>query len=447
MSFAAIRRWSRSSSARFALLFLLLFGATSAGLFAFVYFRAIAHFDAQIDEWLWRENKVLGMNPDRAGGLRHVADHNGEDLNHLRPFALFDADGRRLAGAIRDLPAGHADGQPFEATGITPRGRVDLRIMTSTLANGDRFVAAQDLRERNAFAHELMEALIWAGVIILAVGTGGALFMAAWQERRVRRLTNSLHQIMAGRLDARLPASGWRDEIDALTIEVNRTLDELQRLMLDLKSTGDNIAHDMRTPLTRLLANLRRVNSARATAPQMAAAIDEAIDEVNGMIAMFNALLRISEIDEGARRQGFREVDLAKVVEDVADFHEVAAIERGITIERSLPGQLPFEGDADLLFEAVGNLVDNAIKYTPSGGHIVISLAEGPVLTVADTGPGIPPGDQPKVTMRFHRVEASRSTPGNGLGLALVSAIAHLHRLDFRIGDAAPGCVATLAAA
>jgi signal transduction histidine kinase len=446
MSFAAIRRWRRSSSARFALLFLLLFGTTSASLFVFVYYRAIAHFNAQTDEWLTRECIMLGPPTDRAAALVRVIKHNQGDLNHLRPFALFDASGRRLAGAPQSLPVGFPDDIPFETAGRTERGTVELRVMTRKLANGDRFLAAQDLHETRAFASDLIVATIWGGLGLLMFGLSGTLILAALQEARVRGLTHSLHQIMAGRLGARLTASGRRDELDDLTCEVNRMLDELQRLMLEMKSAGDNIAHDMRTPLTRLLATLQRASTRDTQPAAMAESIGEAVDEVQGMIAMFNALLRISEIDEGARRTGFRAIDLAQVVADVADFHEVAAMERGITIVRAVPRHLPFEGDADLMFEAVGNLLDNAIKYTPDGGRIDIHLADGPVLSVTDSGPGIPPDEQDRVIQRFHRIEASRQLPGNGLGLALVLAIARLHKLDFRIGGE-PGCVATLAPA
>lgn len=447
MSFAALKRWSRSSSARFALLFLLLFGTTSAGLMAFVYHRATSHFDAQTDEWLARECRLMTKHAGRAASIDRVVNHNESDINHLRPFGLFDASGHSLAGQIKSLPAEQRDGVAFELNTTTLRGPAKLRAMTRTMPGGDRFLAAQDMGEATAFAHDLVAASACGGLAMLAVGLVGTLILAAGQERRVRRLTGSLHQIMAGRLGERLAPSPRRDELDDLTSEVNRMLEELQRLMLEVKSAGDNIAHDMRTPLTRLLANLRRVNREDARYPEMASVIDEAVNEVNGMIGMFNALLRIAEIDEGARRQGFRRIDLARVVEDVADFHEVAAIERGITITRALPDRLVFEGDADLLFEAVGNLVDNAIKYTPSGGRITVRLEDGPVLTVADNGPGIPRREQTKVLQRFHRVEASRSLPGNGLGLALVSAIARLHRLDFRIGDGVPGCVATLGSA
>lgn len=447
MSFAALRRWRRSSSARFALLFLLLFGSTSAALFGFVYARSIAYFNAQTDEWLARETgRVMRPDTDRATALERVAAHNAHDVSHLRTFALFDPAGRHVAGDLLDLPRGLATDVPIELVATTRGGPAPLRLMVRRLANGDRFVASQDLRQTRSFAAELVGAMIQAGAAMLLLGLAGALALAAAQERRIRRLARSLQQIMAGKLGARLATSNRRDELDDFAAEVNRTLDELQRLMLEVKSAGDNIAHDMRTPLTRLLANLQRANTKDAQPAQMADSISEAVDEVQGMIAMFNALLRIAEIDEGARRTGFRAIDLARVVADVADFHEVAAIERGITIARAMPEHLPFEGDADLLFEAVGNLLDNAVKYTPDGGSILIRLADGPVLSVSDTGPGIPAGEQSRVTQRFHRVEASRQLPGNGLGLALVAAIARLHRLDFRIGGG-PGCVATLAPA
>ena len=449
MSIAALRRWRRSSSVRFALLFLLLFGSTSAVLFGFVYYRSIAYFNAQTDEWLARETgRMLKPETDRRTALDRVITHNSHDLKHLRTFALFDRAGRHVAGDLQRLPPGLATDVPIELTAAIDENAAPLRLMVRRLANGDRFVASQDLRQTRAFAAELTGALIWAGAAMLVLGMAGALALAVAQERRIRHLARSLHQIMIGKLDARLTMSARRDELDDLAGEVNRTLDELQRLMIEVKSAGDNIAHDMRTPLTRLLANLQRADAAGAEggSTAMAGTISAAVDDVQGMIAMFNALLRISEIDEGARRTGFRAIDLARVVGDVADLHEVAALERGITIARSVPAQLPFDGDADLLFEAVGNLLDNAIKYTPIGGRIDICLAEGPVLSVTDTGPGIPRSEQGRVTQRFHRVEASRQLPGNGLGLALVAAIARLHRLDFRIGGE-PGCVATLAPA
>jgi signal transduction histidine kinase len=446
MSSGAVKRWRRSSSARFALLFLLLFAATSSAFILFVYNSAIAHFDAQTDEWLTRETVRLSRSMSVADAAARAEHHDHNDYNHIRPFGVFDRAGRLIAGSPQVTLGATTEGVPFEIKARTARGLVELRAITRDFANGNRFLVAQDLQETHAFASDLVWAIFWGGLGLLVLGLLGSVMLASVQERRVRRLTQALHQIMAGRLGARLTPSRRRDELDDLTGEVNRMLDELQRLMLEVKSAGDNIAHDMRTPLTRLLAQLRQVDNGKADTPTLARAISDAVDEVSGMIAMFNALLRISEIEEGARREGFRPLDLARVVEDATDFHEVAAIERGITIRRALPDKLAFEGDADLLFEAVGNLVDNAIKYAPDGGEVVVGLAAGPVLTVADNGPGIPAAERSKVLARFHRVEASRSLPGNGLGLALVCAIARIHRLRFSIGDAAPGCVATLAA-
>ncbi|WP_242181842.1 ATP-binding protein [Sphingomonas sp. CARO-RG-8B-R24-01] len=447
MSFAAIKRWRRSSSARFALIFLLLFGAAAIGLFAFVNARALAHFNAQTDEWLARETIRMTPAATRADAIARVDHHNQSDIHHLRPFGLFDPAGRRLAGSPATMPPGKAEDTPFDLQAHTARGAVTLRAMMRRLSNGDHFLVGQDLQESRAFAADLVFAIVWGGLALLLLCLSCAVWLAFLQERRVRRLTESLHQIMAGQLDARLALSPRRDEIDELAGGVNRMLAELERLMLEVKAAGDNIAHDMRTPLTRLLANLRQVDHGRADCAAMAAVISDAVEDVSGMIAMFNALLRISELNEAARRQAFRAIDLAEIVGDATDFHEVAAHERGITIRRVVPAHLAFEGDPDLLFEAVGNLIDNAIKYTPSGGEIVVDLAAGPVLSIADTGPGIPADERAKVLRRFHRVESSRSLPGNGLGLALVSAIAQVHRLELHIGDGKPGCVVSLEAA
>lgn len=446
MSIAVLRRWSRSSSARFALLFLLLFGSTSGALFAFVYWRSIAYFNAQTDDWLARESaRAATPEVTRAALIKRVDTHNQHDLAHLRSFALFDSHDRRLAGPLERPPSGLPRAVPIELDATTNWGRARLRLMTRATPQGDVFVASQDLRQTRAFAAELTKAMLGTGVVTLLLGLAGSFALAAARERRVRALGQQLHQIMAGRLEARLPLSDRRDEIDDLATEVNQTLSELQRLMIEVKSAGDNIAHDLRTPLTRLLMLLQRANTPGVAADDLARVVGDAVDEVQAMIAMFNALLRIAEIDEGARRTGFRAIDLAQVVTDVAEFHEVAAIERGIVIERVLPDCLAFEGDADLLFEAVSNLLDNAIKYTPDGGRIDVRLDPGPVLSVADSGPGIPPEERHRVVQRFHRVETSRHLPGNGLGLALVGAVARLHRLELCLGGSR-GCVATLAA-
>jgi signal transduction histidine kinase len=232
---------------------------------------------------------------------------------------------------------------------------------------------------------------------------------------------------------------------------VNRMLDEIERLMNEVKGVTEDIAHDLRTPLTRLLAGLERVRRRDATADEYVAAVDEAIVETKGILATFNALLRIAEIEAGARRAGFETLDLAMVATDVAELYEPVAESKGIVLRLENDAgeacKTEMAGDPSLLFGAIGNLVDNAIKYTPPGGRIVLRTLcrrDRLGIQVTDTGPGIPEAERAAALRRFHRVEKCRSTPGSGLGLSLVAAVAKLHGLDLAIEDAQPGCRVTL---
>jgi signal transduction histidine kinase len=213
----------------------------------------------------------------------------------------------------------------------------------------------------------------------------------------------------------------------------------------------EDIAHDLRTPLTRLLAGLERVRRRDATAEEYVAAVDEAIAETKGVLATFNALLRIAEIEAGARRAGFETLDLVMVATDVAELYEPVAEGKGVLLrlenETADACKTEMAGDPSLMFGAIGNLVDNAIKFTPSGGQIVLrTMCRGDRfgIEVTDTGPGIPEAERAAALRRFHRVEKCRSTPGSGLGLSLVAAVAKLHGLELSIEDAQPGCRVTL---
>jgi signal transduction histidine kinase len=218
-------------------------------------------------------------------------------------------------------------------------------------------------------------------------------------------------------------------------------LDEIEQLMREVKGVTEDIAHDLRTPLTRLLAGLDRGRIVLGGG----AAVEDAIVETKGILATFDALLRIAEVESGARRAGFGLVDLDAVAADVAELYEPVAEGKGITLSLSSEGsgRARIAGDPSLLFEAVGNIVDNAIKYAPAGGRVsvrVLGAGERLGIEVTDTGPGIPEAEREAVLRRFHRIDKGRSTPGSGLGLSLVAAVARLHDLRLEIEDAGPGC-------
>jgi len=309
-------------------------------------------------------------------------------------------------------------------------------------------MVAQDMRDSVEFRDLLLEAMASGGLVVLILGLIGAAIIGAGALGRIDGVTRAIERIVDGDLSERLPSGGTDGDLDRLIHVVNRMLDEIERLMHEVKGVTDDIAHDLRTPLTRLLAGLERARRRASSVEEYADAVEQAIAESKGMLATFGALLRIAEVEAGARRGGFTTVDLTTVAADVTDFYEPLAERNRISLSLDADGvSAEMPGDPSLLFEAMGNLVDNAIKYTPAGGRVTLRIFSGNDrlgIEVTDTGPGIPETDRNIVLRRFHRIEKCRHTPGSGLGLSLVAAVAKLHGLHLAIEDADPGCRVTL---
>ena len=324
-----------------------------------------------------------------------------------------------------------------------------FRAILHLLPTGDIFMVAQDMRETREFRDLLIAAMASSGLVVLVLGLTGSAMIGAVALGRIDRVTQAIERIVEGDLSERLPSGGTGGDLDRLIQIVNRMLDEIERLMHQVKGVTDDIAHDLRTPLTRLVAGLERAHRRASTVEEYAGAVDEAIGEAKGILATFGALLRIAEVEAGARRAGFTTVDLNTVAGDVTDFYEPLAETKGIALvleTAGVPAEMP--GDPSLLFEAIGNLVDNAIKYTPAGGRVALRVCgrgDRLGIAVSDTGPGIPASERDMVLRRFHRVDKCRHTPGSGLGLSLVAAVAKLHGLHLRIEDGEPGCRVTIA--
>jgi signal transduction histidine kinase len=365
-----------------------------------------------------------------------------------QPFVLFDAEGHWLAGNPASLPPRLRLDRPFNLTLPRNGAPEPFRGIAHRLASGDLFLIAEDMRQITEFRDLLLGAMASGAALVLVIGLGGAVAVGAGAVSRIDAVTRAIERIVGGDLSERLPGGGTGGDLARLILVVNHMLDQIERLMREVKGVTEDIAHDLRTPLTRLLAGLERTRRRATTADAYAIAVDEAIAETKGILATFSALLRIAEVEGGARRAGFTILDLNTVAADVAEFYEPLTEGKGISLSLERAGA-PAEiaGDPSLLFEAIGNLVDNAIKFTPPGGRVAMRTFAGAGrlgVEVSDTGPGIAKPERAAVLRRFYRAEKSRHAPGTGLGLSLVAAVARLHGLELSIEDARPGCRVSL---
>lgn len=307
--------------------------------------------------------------------------------------------------------------------------------------SGDFLLAARHYDDVVNNANLVGGALVRSMIVTIVLGTIGGAIVAGISVKQIDIINRTLQQIMTGDLSERINTDHQQGEIRELTFNINRMLDRIQRLMAGVRQVSDNIAHDLRTPLTRLRNHLTHLQE-QVDEPQEET-VQHLIDEADGLLSTFNSLLRIAHVESGNRRSGFTQVDPKVILLDVIELYEPLAMDKEISVSQSLEENLQMDGDRDLLFQAFANLIDNAIKYTPAGGQISIDLTGGTstaMLTVADSGVGIPGQDMSKVFRRFFRVEESRSEqPGNGLGLSLVAAVIKLHHGDISLADNEPG--------
>jgi signal transduction histidine kinase len=442
----------RTTSFRLGLLFLVLFGVASLVLFGFLYWQTTHYIVGRIDAWLVREQASF-VASDRDETLRRVTAHLVADPTLERSFALFDPAGRLLAGSPLNLApmalARLPQDVPFTVTLQQSGVYVTFRGLAHRRPSGDLLLFARDLAAPQEFSGVLVNAFVWGGLVTALLGLAGAAITGADSVRRIDGVTRAIQRIGSGDFSGRLPVRGTTGDLDRLVHVINGMLAEIERLMQEVKGVCDNIAHDLRTPLTRLLAGLERTRRHAVSAEDTTAAVDEAILDIRAVLKTFAAILRISEVESGARRAGFTDADLSEVVADAVELYEPVAEENGVSLTIASDGRpVVTRGDPSLLFEAVGNMIDNALKFTPRGGRVTVcGFARGGMvgLEVCDTGPGISPEEAEAVLRRFYRAEASRHTPGSGLGLALVAAVARLHGMELTIGDLRPGCRITIA--
>ena len=414
-------------------------------LFGFVYWQTALYVMNKYDVLLLEELQVFASNkPEQR--LQEIEDRLLKDPQRIKVAALFGADRRRIAGNIEALPSGLAPNVPNNAVVVRTDNGVrevqKVRLATRLLPSGENLVIGRNIDEITEIAQIVVRALALGllPAFILAILIGMVLSQRA--QNQVLEVNRKIQRIVAGDLRQRLPTTGRGDPFDQLAVSVNQMLGDIKSLIREISGVGDNIAHDLRTPLTRVRVRLERGRANASTLNELRAVVDQAIGGLDQSLTIITALLRIAEIEHSRRLEGFSQVQLGPLVREVGDLYEPIAEDKGVALRVESKDEATVSGDRDLLFEAVANLVDNAVKFTPEGGHVELALHHnnGQVeIQVKDTGPGIPEIEREAVTKRFYRSDKSRRTEGLGLGLSLVAAIVKLHGFQFAIAPG-PGC-------
>ena len=435
---------------RLAALYFLVFAASVLGVLLFVYLTSAGFVERQTEATL--DAEITGLAEQYAqrglsGLIQIVAARSAGDRGDAMIYLVTDPDGKPLVGNIAAWPAGvptHSSWLSF-ALERTIKGRNEVhpaRGRLFVIPGGYRLLVGRDISDAAAFRSEVRTTLLWAGSIALGIGLIGGTVMSRNLLRRVEQVNRTSERVMAGNLSDRIPLRGTNDEFDQLAANLNRMLDQIERLMTAMREVTDDVAHDLRTPLSRLRTRLERTLVNPSGSASQGEAIRAAIEEADRLLATFNALLRIAELESGARLDQTAPLDLSEVARSAAELYEPVAEEKGFTLSvvADEPG-VRISGDWHLLSQALANLLDNALKYA-GGGLIELRVYHEngqAILEVADQGPGIPEADRQSVLDRFVRLEPSRTTPGNGLGLSLVRAIARRHDGSVTLEDNRPG--------
>ena len=440
-------RW-RSSAKRLILAYGAFFVAWTVVLIGAISWQTANYLDGIVDSILEQRLRYLS-SVERARLPALLAATSQLDLRGLMASGLFDAQGHYLSGDIDHLPAGLAvDGRvhplPEGVQRISGERAARMHAVALRLGDGGVMVLARDYRVVDQVGTIIRSGLVWALSLTLVPGLLGGYLLGRGPLRRVRRIEAAIDPVTRGDLGARLPVSERRDELDMLAAIVNRMLDQIERLLGEVKGVSDSIAHDLRTPLTRLRTQLHRARQLGAEGDPRGELVERCIVEADALLDRFRALLRISELEDIGRRAGFGAVDVGETLRRVHELYAPLAEEKEIAFALEAAALPELRADGHLLFEAVGNLVDNAIKFAPRGGRVVLRarVADDGRVTVEvdDDGRGIPPDEREAVLRRFYRSAASGADEagGHGLGLPLVAAIARLHGYEFSVGDNAP---------
>jgi signal transduction histidine kinase len=441
----------RSASVKLAALYGLLFALSSYALVFFLWWATTGLLDQQVEAAIRTDVQAFGERWEDGGLPPVIMTMNARLAEDIDDEAIYSLNGphlQTLAGNLDHWPPNVTQSGQFYEVPLTRDGvKVHALVLATELAGGVHLLVGRDVKGRAQFRHLLPGTLLYATIVVAALALVGSLVMRGLFRRMVADVSSTAAAIARGELDRRVRRSGRGDEFDAMAVAINNMLDRIGRLMDGVRQVSNAIAHDLRTPIARARARLEDAASHAGSEAELRAAVERAVADLDGVTAVFQALLRIAEIEAGSRRSAFAEIDLGPLLADLADLYAAVAEDHGLSLALRVPDTLPAYGDRDLLQQAVANLLDNAIKFSPGGGRIVLAAEQverEALISVTDQGPGIPEADRARATERFFRGEQARSTPGSGLGLALVQAVATLHEGSLLLEDAGPGLRATI---
>ncbi len=401
--------------------------------------------DRQVDAAIRADATAL-VERHRVGGIESlvaaIEDRLALDVANEMLYLLREAEGTHRAGNLSAWPPEAAGESPWTRLALQRDGsETEARLLRVQLGEGLQLLVGRDVAEKLQLRALLSEGIAWAATASAALALVGAWALRRALENRLRPIYRTAAAIGTGDLSRRVPLTERGDEFDKLASTMNAMLDRIAQLMEGVRGVSDAIAHDLRTPIARARAKLEEALQSARDADQLRAAVEQGIADLDGIARVFKAVLRIAEVEAGARRAAFAQADLAPMLHDVAELYGAAAEAREQHLEIDLPETLGLVGDRDLIGQAVANLLDNALKFTPEGGRVRLEAAREAGLVriaVADDGPGLPEADRARAGDRFFRADSARSTPGSGLGLSLVRAVAALHGGEVVLSDTHP---------
>ena len=450
-----IQKLFRTTIFRLSLVYALLFSAVSAGALGVIYWMAESQIREQTDTRLQLETNALLRSYRIAaveGLIQIIHVKNGDDDSRYLVSKLVH---RQQQDLTRDIEFDRLNNDYTQAFATLPLGTITgnlqqkqpTRLLLTLLPGGYQLLVAIDLREQHALLNRLLITVLSASGLIFALAIIGGSFMGHNVLHRMNAIGKTANEIVSGNLAQRIPVTRREDEFDRLSHVLNAMLERIQHLMQGMREVTDNLAHDLRNPLNRIRNRLEASQYEPETNTNYPLLIQDTIQEVDELIRTFNALLSIAQIESGVQRDDWSSVDLSELTAELADLYSAVAEEQNLTLQHTASAGLTTHGNRQLLAQAITNLLDNAVKYTPAGGTISLSaqrVGDNIEVCVADNGPGIPADQHDAVLQRFTRLDNARSTPGNGLGLSLVKAVADLHGAQMHLADNHPGLRAGL---